>query len=555
MSPFVSAADPIVESMMRRFISAAKKGAVTPALQDEIRRFIYEDHAAGFRVFIELLRSQRIPEHAFPAIDNMWIARELGMRAGWECFRGGTKTTTLTEGFDLYRIALEPEKSNLLIQAADDQGKKHASNIAAQIEHNPNWTMLAPHVVPDSEKGWSSTGYWVKRTDMTYGHWTALRDKDPTMLGAGYGAAIATGSHPTGCLAIDDINNDKNTESLTMTEGVNRVLTDTLLYTLVPGSWPFFNQTPWTEHDALALVKNSGVWRFVKTPVFEFIEEDEIDPERPERDVWYERFDSWVRLAWPERWNIEELEKKHKETGAVGFARMMLLNLDLAKGHTLRAEWLGTFPHEDIDLSWPDFMGVDYASSPDRLRHKVRDNFACYWGKVSPQRRLIVVDGYTARISQQEAYQFVIAQVQRLPRLQQIGIEAIGKGEEFMELTRMAPIYMPIFPIPSHTGLARSKGGRFEKVLAPMFQRGDILLSSLLTPGLQQLHDEWVMWDGKERYTDDALDAVYMMAKAAEGFIAVPALQTTGDPGVSPIWRAEQQAQSNPFSGIRDHHG
>ncbi len=36
---------------------------------------------------------------------------------------------------------------------------------------------------------------------------------------------------------------------------------------------------------------------------------------------------------------------------------------------------------------------------------------------------------------------------------------------------------------------------------------------------VEELVNEWLMWDGSETYPDDALDALYMCTRAAAGFV------------------------------------
>ncbi|KKK78482.1 hypothetical protein LCGC14_2843120, partial [marine sediment metagenome] len=207
----------------------------------------------------------------------------------------------------------------------------------------------------------------------------------------------------------------------------------------------------------------------------------------------------------------------------------------------------------DIDMTWPRFMGVDYASTRDKLREGAdRDFFAVFWGALHPMGYLIIEDGYVAKISQAEAEKKIIALCTNSPYLKQVGVESIGKGEEFATLLMRAPVFMPIFPIPSHTGEARSKGGRFEKVLAKMFEFHRIRLSTRKSEALKTFEDQWVSWDGTDTYHDDALDAVYMLAKSAEGHVAIPQEQASGGGSgpFSPYYRKRKKKVD--WSGMKD---
>jgi len=186
-------------------------------------------------------------------------------------------------------------------------------------------------------------------------------------------------------------------------ERVNRLLTDTIFPVSEDVAWHLFCQTPWTETDALGLVKGTGVYDLQRTPVYRLANEGEPGAE------FFEPREEWVHLTWPEKFHIPRVEMQFYKSGAVGFARMYLLDLEAAKGHNLRREWLYSYPYEQILLDeWPVFMGVDYATVTDRLnarQRRQRDYFVAVWGYLSPLGNLIVVDGIREQISQAEAEQ------------------------------------------------------------------------------------------------------------------------------------------------------
>jgi hypothetical protein len=494
-------------------------------------------------VFYTLMQDRVLPDHCrVEWVEPMYEAHDMDLHTIIEAFRGGTKTTTIAETFQALRIGNNPEQSSLLIQADDTKARKHAKNAADMIGYNPMWKLLFPHVVPDESRGWGAEGYWVKDTRIDYGNWVRKRHQDPTLVGAGIFDSFITGMHPTGLLDLDDINNDKNTESERENERVNRLLGETIFPASEDVNWHIFCQTPWTERDALAIAKATGVYEHVKTPVFR-----DIDPAHEDAQ-YFEPMDRWVNLTWPEKFNITRTANQYAKSGAVGFARMYLLDLEAAKGHNLKREWIFTYPHEDIDENqWPVFMGLDYASSMDKLKYKDRDYFVLCWGYVNPQGQLIMVDGIREHLSQAEAEQRTVALASVFPRLQVMGVESIGTGQEFVQLIQRADVFLPILPIPAHKGQARSKGGRFEKVLAPMFQRREMMISDKMTPFLKEFINEWVSWDGgKSQGHDDTLDGAYMMARAAEGIISIPKMQM--DASESPIYKTNRRRPTSAFA-------
>ena len=70
--------------------------------------------------------------------------------------------------------------------------------------------------------------------------------------------------------------------------------------------------------------------------------------------------------------------------------------------------------------------------------------------------------------------------------------------------------------MPCHTG-RRSKGDRFEKQMAPLFEFSRVWVSDAETPFLQAFKEEWAMFPNAEH--DDTLDSVYWMISVAQNNI------------------------------------
>ena len=502
----------------------------------DIRKKIL-DSPTGFHAFYSSVHDTPLPDHALKWIEAIYKAREEGKGIVIEAFRGSTKTTTMLT-FVAFRIGLEPTKSNLIIQVSDDSAKKNAATVAGIIEFNAGWKMFFKNIVPDKDMGWGGNGYEVQDISVrskdagvsSYDEWRRLNSKrqDPTLFAGGRTSHALIGKHPDGVCLLDDLDDETTTRSARESIKTQDLLTGTIFPTYRPETWKIVIGTPWTFKDVISYCKSTGEFLHCNTPV----RKDE-------------------ELTWPNVFTEEEIEKQQKLAGEVEFARMFMLDLEAAKGHILKKEWISYYPFEKIMHDWPLYMGVDYASTQDaiKLGHE-RDYLAICWGVVSPQRTLVLLDGIMVKISQAEAEQRLIALVGSFPYLKQIGMESIGKGEEYTTLMQRAPVFMPIMPIQSHKGIARSKGGRFEDVLGKMFQFGRIMISDRQTEFTKAFVDQWISWKGKETTShDDALDAVYMMAKAAEGYIAVPKLQI--DPQSSPVFGKRKKVKS-PWSSLRD---
>ena len=110
--------------------------------------------------------------------------------------------------------------------------------------------------------------------------------------------------------------------------------------------------------------------------------------------------------------------------------------------------------------------------------------------------------------------------------------KAVGKGEAFYQLL-LRGTALPV--VAMHPGRA-SKGERFQKNMAPLFQFGRAWVSSALTPFTRAFEEEWVGWPHAPH--DDTLDAVYYMLRAARGYLE------------GGRYHGSSQAGRNPLAGL-----
>jgi len=127
---------------------------------------------------------------------------------------------------------------------------------------------------------------------------------------------------------------------------------------------------------------------------------------------------------------------------------------------------------------------------------------------------VVLVDGFRAQFSQGEAEQKIKSLFAFFPTTQAIGVEAVGKGEEFYHLL-MRDWGLPL--VAMHPG-RQNKGMRFERGMAPLFQGGRAWVADVETPFLRAFRDEWLRWPSGEH--DDTLDAVHWMLVAAQGHLS-----------------------------------
>jgi len=455
------------------------------------------DDPAGFARFYEMLYGRSLPRHALRDwIRPLYRARKAGKGLVVFAFRGASKSTTLSIAFTAFRLGLHPDQSALLVQAADDQAADTAAQIADLIEHNPGWQAAFSTVTADRDAGWGVSGYEIMDTTVGYAQWRTrvarTKGKDPSFVGLGYKSRAIIGKHPTGLLLIDDIHDESNTRSARELETVVKILTGTILPTATADAWQIAVGTPWRDNDALAYLAATRRFYSVSTPILRF-----------------------GRSTWGARFPGKRIRELRDLVGEAEFARMYLLDPKAAQGIHLKAEWLNEFPLEKVQPHWPVVMGVDYASTGDVLKSRDRDYFAVAVGRAIPGGGgIVLVDGIRARLSQGEAEEQLVELASRYPTLSGIGVEAVGKGEEYFHLMQRSYLQLPLEKM-EPGGL--KKGQRIEGGMGLMFQRHHAWIADVETPFLRAFREEWLAWPRGPH--DDTLDATAWMLAIAEKYL------------------------------------
>lgn len=506
---------------------------------------------AGYRAFFELQHGSTLHREGEKWAINLFLAINGRKKLLQEAFRGSGKTTAISRVFLAFWIGHHPHTTNGVIRVNGQKASETTNAVAAIIETDPVWKLVFPHIVPDKDRNWgASTGYFVKRTDMTDAEWKEVwrktqRPDSPTFIGYGYDAGSIQGFRVNGVLLIDDIHVKENTRSARQLQDVKDFVKNQLLPIPVPEqgleAWNF---TPWLYNDAYADRKATGLYIHSRSPIMEESDDGELWPESFDDDVLdnstYPFSGKRWKLAWPERWGFKQIATKYRDIGHMAFAREYLLDLEATRGQKLKHEWLGFYPAKDLyenGRSWPVLFGIDYASVSDKLKHKERDYFALAVWRAIPGGGMVLETGKRAQLTKPEALAEVVRMAERFPTFQLGKVEAIGKGEEFYnDLALVNDKFgrpLPLMPIRSH-GKA-SKGDRFEDYLGPRFEARRLWISDASDDFLEHFVNEWLSYPSGEH--DDCLDAAYMGAVAGEGFTPTAAERTT--PG--------KQNDGNPF--------
>jgi phage terminase large subunit-like protein len=486
------------------------------------------DTPESFAAYFELMHGIPLHSEGKKWVRNAYEAHEQGRGLAQECHREAGKTTVFSKFFLSYRIGKEPWKANIVIRINDTKSNDTTAGVARIIEHDPSWKLVFPNIVPDKNRGWGAEGYNVRDTDIEDEEWNRLlttTPDEPTFVGRGWKSGAIIGSRFNGVVIVDDIHDEDNTSSDRQLKAVLKWYTDTFGFCNMAGNWEIWNFTPWTSNDVYAYIKSTGEYLHSKSPLMTPAKEGDegalywppmpVNLDYPELGT-IQLSGRWWHVYNPELWPFERIASMYRKYKALGFARMMFLDLEATKGLTLKKEWLHYFPAEEIDISWPVYVGVDYASTADRMKAKDHDFASISLFRSLPRGGLVLFDGWRGRVSKGECLVKVQSLSSVYPTIRVIGVETHGKGEDFYsDLALLDDVFgypLPLMPI---THGRTSKGYRFEEKLGPWFQFGRIWISSYITPWLENFINTWLSYPQVE--FDDDLDAVYMGAVAGEG--------------------------------------
>jgi hypothetical protein len=477
--------------------------------------------AMGYKAHYSGVFSHNLPSFAWEWIQEFFEYYAKGVRRFCvKAHRGATKSTVWTIGFATYYLSRFPSHGILIVQKSDTAAGKTSAFIADTIENNLGWKTMYPHLVPDKVKRWAFEGYDIVDNSISYGEWRQKvadeRPKDNSFVGYGWSNGGIVGMHPR-LLLVDDILDEENTRSSREMNAVASTMKGNVLQTLNrPPEWDhtwdeplaIFSYTPWYKDDFYAYIESTGLYHVMETPL--------ISPVSEGSGGSFEWRGRYWKCAWEVKKPAELIESKLAEWGEMDFARMQMLDLTRAEGINLKREWLHEFPYEKVSDKWPVYMGVDYASSADKIKDDKHDYFTIAIGKVIPAGGVVLIDGYRGKLSQGEAEEKVKS-IAALWKPDLIGFEKLGKGFDAMH--SLISSHMPIVPCPREGEGKKSKGERFERAggLGPLFQFSKAWISDRPTPFLEAFREEWAGWPNGEH--DDTLDAVYWMLYTAQGFL------------------------------------
>lgn len=487
-----------------------------------IQAVVGSDTVDGYETFYHLIWNRPCPDHVLEWIRGLYRHfTDDGSPAFLEAFRGSTKSTAVTVTWAAYKIGLYPDKTGMIINAADEKAEEFAVAVKKIIEDNVGWKVCFPNIVPDVERGWSTKGYFVKDTRVEYGEWVRKLSPDPTFVGYGYTSGSITGKHVTGWLIIDDIHNEVNTSSDREMRRVKSIYSGTIMYTRNPAYPPtVVVGTPWRDDDLYADIKASGSYFCIRTPAL--------------------RADG--SAVWPEGMSKENYQQAEKEdlTGGVEVARMLNLDLSASKNKVFK---FSEYDYEKIDPTWPTWGGCDYAAVADPTKVGAEhSHFGLAYVSATPYNTAVVVGGVLEQITMAEGLAYVRNGQSMFPNWQHCEIEGDGKGEEFYQYCQMNP---DLFIVMSKSG-GVPKTRRLVNGLGPWLKVAKVVISDASSPFLNALRNFLRKYPNVSKHDPgwDAADSVYRALVAMPHVLTMPSTKS----GLPSIHGKEKQP--NPWAAL-----
>lgn len=461
----------------------------------------------GFLDFYWCLWRREAPPYALEWVQSF-------MSGKWTilyCFRGSTKSTTLTITFSLFWLLHKPFSAVLVVQANDASSNRSTALISDIIEYYEGWRACAPHLVPDKDKGWGANGYFIKDTSIPYENWLmhCQQDhlRDPSFVGMGITSGEIVGAHPS-LLLFDDIHDHRNSaypkdrQAVVDTVRANVIPTITKARTS-SGQVPFIGVacTFWDEQDAYHALLETGLFQYIQTPIMSFDENGDEDFEGKK-----------VRLTWKAGFTIEDIRKLRNINSAKEFARMYLCDLS-SKGLSNYPSWL-PYDSQAIDWSWPMTCGADPVNAyrATQGREGSRSHFAMAYGLRTPTGAIILGDGVLVQCTPFEAEQYIARAQMSYTGYRTTVIETHGGGSVFISFLQRNP-NLRILPSDQLPRIRGNKAMRQYELLEPLLRTGSLQISDGNSPFLDAFRNYLDRYPNFDEHAPewDVADAVYYM--------------------------------------------
>jgi len=428
----------------------------------------------GFRHFFWCIWRKEVAPYAL----TDWVPVFMG--GEWtilECFRGSTKSTTLTITLSAFILGHFPHTSLLIVQANDTAANKSSAAIANIIAMFSGWKACFPNVEPDVSRGWGANGFFIQDGNVVkekgHGAWVekTMQDhtKDPSFVGAGITSADIVGMHPR-WLFFDDIHDRNNSTYPKDRENVVQTVRENVIPVITkPGAEkPFFGVacTFWDKNDAYHVLLETGLFKHIKTPIFKY---DEVKP-----DAEFEG--KPVKLAWKQGYSIEMVNLYRKSNDSKTFKREYLCDEESDIDTAYKYQF---YKSEEINPQWSAALGVDpvgVLNAGEGVSH-----FAALEGVLTPYNSVVVVDGKLEKCGSLQGEEYMVETQGKYPNFLKSVIESNGAGANFSGMVTRHPGMVVQTVLVSEIGRG-SKFDRQYQFLEPLLRSGALRFSDANTP-------------------------------------------------------------------------
>ena len=508
---------------------------LSPEALNDIQRVVLRSQAVSgvnaenFFSFYHLMYGFALPKHMKRAVKKAFEAHERGLPFVLLGARGFWKTVTFVT-LDAFLIGHNPHMTGIITGANDQNCINIAKNIANLIEHNPEWKLTFPHVVP-KDKAWGADGYWVMDNRMSRDEWEQRQAGiiDPTFVGGGYKSSAINGKHPSLFLHADDLHDIDSWKSETERTTIKNTFLTQILKTAIRENdkfltWVNLLGVPFAKDDTLNTVIETGQCVAVTIPVMSRAPEGEgvyIDGVNKANGAVYEDIIGWWKLTWADHYGVESVIAD-RSYGKFGFWQMYMMDIDTAKTAGIKYY---LYSHEKLDNTLPMVGGAD-PTTFQKNTGKGQSSFAlCQLAKL-PNNTAVVVDVFLKQCSLTEAKDAILLAQSKYPNWRYTGIESVSVGKVFYEylLTdpRIRAIKSDLTGLKS--GNMRSKPDRQKIEVSGWLENMTVLISDADTPGLRALRKLYDNFPDVPEHDEawDAGDALYHALKLVPEVLRLP---------------------------------
>lgn len=178
---------------------------------------------------------------------------------------GHGKSQIASQTFPSWYLGNHPNHSILLISNTDKQAKLFLAANQETMEHNRLYQQVFPDVRPDTDRGWSSDGLFLRwkrhpETGLALPNWEGKNatDKDPSLAAFGIGGPVI--GRRADVIIVDDPYSEEMARSETQREAFHNWFKTTLMSRLKPNPWAklIVVVTRWHTHDIIAWMQEQN---------------------------------------------------------------------------------------------------------------------------------------------------------------------------------------------------------------------------------------------------------------------------------------------------------